>query len=83
MTTADNNNQVVVAFCAPNPNEAHFVGVQVSFYDCPVALIQFGADRQQSAWAAHLCRPATAEETVAYWRDRALDAEQQLERQKP
>lgn len=78
MISSENCNQVVVAFTQPNPSHAHFMGVMVGYYDCPTALIVDSKDGRSSAWAAHLCRPATTEEAQEFWRDRALKAEAEL-----
>ena len=77
MNASENNGKVVVAFTAPNPQMPHFIGQMIGHYDCPTALIDTG-DERASAWALHLCRPATPEEAKEFWRARALAAEGQL-----
>lgn len=69
--------RVVVAFCAPTPDQAHFVGEMVGLYDCPTAIVHDDYGNSKP-WAAHLCRPATQEEAEVYWRNRALAAEVKL-----
>jgi hypothetical protein len=67
----------VITFTAPDPQGRHSMGILVGYYDCPTALIDYG-DGMQHAWALHLCRAPTGEETAEYWRERALAAEQKL-----
>ena len=64
---------VLVAFTNGSENCAHFVGEAFGYYDQPVYLIRTPAG--EATWAASLTREATPEETIAYWRERALKAE--------
>lgn len=66
-------NAVLVAFCNPSPDVPHFVGVAVGYYDQPTYIIQ--REGRECTWAASLCREATPDEAIEYWRDRALNAE--------
>lgn len=63
---------VMVAFYASGGQETNFVGVVSGVHDHPVVFFEKeGADPCEAAWAAHLCRPATAAEEIAYWKKRA------------
>lgn len=64
---------VLVAFCAPSPTDVHFVGVASGYYDQPTYIIHSAG--KECVWAASLCREATPDEAIEYWRKRALDAE--------
>lgn len=64
---------VLVAFCNGSRDMAHFIGEAVAYVDQPTYTIQSG-DRHVS-WVAGLCREATPDEAIAYWRERAIKAE--------
>lgn len=66
--------KVIVAFTAPDQDRVHFAGIMVGHHAHPVNLIDTG-DGVHRAWATHLCRLATHEEAVDFWRRRALSAE--------
>ena len=50
-----------------------YIGETVSYLDEPSWTFRSGRN-----WAASICRPATAEEEIEYWRKRALNAEDAL-----
>lgn len=66
---------VMVAFYASNIGAVNFVGVVSGVHDHPVVFFEKEPGEECSAsWAAHLCRPATKDEEIAYWKGRALAA---------
>lgn len=77
MVSPEDCNSVVVAFTQPNPGLVHAIGLMTGYFDCPTAILE-KKDGQHSVWAAHLCRPATHQESEAFWRERALKAEAEM-----
>ncbi|WP_332689476.1 hypothetical protein [Devosia sp.] len=64
---------VLVAFCNDSKDHPHFMGEAIGYYDQPVYMLQ--SNGKECTWAASLCREATPEEAIEYWRNRALKAE--------
>ena len=77
MVSPEDCNSVVVAFTQPNQELVHAIGLMTGYYDCPTAILE-RKDGQHSVLAAHLCRPATSQESEAFWRERALKAEAEM-----
>lgn len=77
-------NKVVCAYFESSKpeDEPNFIGVMVGFYDHPTALIDTGDGLHPHAWSGNLVREATREEEVEFWRNRAIKAEEQVERLK-
>lgn len=74
MIDGKNLDDVVVAFSGCDPKATHAVGHMVAYADFPTAVLHT-ANGDQINWGAHLCRPATHGEAVAYWRSCAEAAE--------
>ena len=66
--------QVMVALNAWGGQSFNFIGETIAFLDEPSWHFSNG-----NSWAASLCRPATPEEELQYWRGRAVEAEYNLE----
>lgn len=56
-----------------------FIGECIGYQASPSYLFDVGGERP-ATWLEDLCREATPEEAIAYWRDRALAAEPTTDR---
>lgn len=68
--------KLMVAFYATQGHPFNFIGECCGIADHPTVV--FKAEPGEPCgghWAAHLCRPATDAEQIAYWKKRALKAE--------
>lgn len=63
----------MVAFFGSDIGKTNFVGVCIGVADHPTILFEAEPKSPcQARWAAHLCRPATKDEQIEYWKKRAL-----------
>ena len=65
---------LVVAFTVGCSDAPSFIGEWLGEYDVPTVMLS-KADGGEKAWAKHLTREATPDEALAYWKARALKAE--------
>ena len=75
------NGQLVVGYSGGDPSAAPWhVGPMRGYAAEPTVLIEVGPGHLVH-WVVSLCRLATHDEEVAYWRKRAEEAEEQLKAQ--
>lgn len=69
----DGIGTIMVAFCGTVGEESiNFVGECIGIADHPTMIFKAENGGCQGHWAAHLCRPATKDEQIEYWKQRAL-----------
>ena len=68
---------MVVGFDACDPARSPWhIGPAIGYMAHPTVIIETPSG--QVHWSAHLCRPATVDESISYWRNRAEQAEATL-----
>ena len=65
---------LMVAFYATDDHKTSFIGEVVSIADQPSLTFKAEGTGCQAHWLASLCRPATKDEQIEYWKNRALAA---------
>ncbi len=69
----DRLGTLMVAFYGTDPESINFIGECVGIADHPTVIFAREPGCEcTSHWAAHLCRPATKDEQIEYWKERAL-----------
>ena len=69
-----NLNTIMVAFTAASPQACHDIGIVMAYVPEPTYQL-INKNGESFHWHTNLCRPATMEEALDYWRSRALIAE--------
>lgn len=74
----ENSGHVVIGFSGGDPERKPWhIGLMRGYMPEPTVIIE-GESGEQVHWAVSLCRPATHEEALAFWRERAEKAEAKL-----